>query len=152
MGKMKVLMRVATTAGPAVYGIVRTYGPQIRQLIKENPELFEPIKARIGALASVGRSKRGVAGLKKRIGVLRDQTTYLYGTANNTAVAEQATSWRRELDGIENALPVIDSLKGKTRRAKMRELEARIDELAAGILALTFEDDIEDAEIVGDER
>ncbi|WP_341829063.1 hypothetical protein [Trueperella pyogenes] len=150
MGKIKTLVKIATTAGPAVYSIVRTYGPQIRRIMKENPELFETMKNRVSALAGAGSSKRGTAKLKARLGVLREQTTYLYGTANNTMVAEQATAWRKELDLLENSLPVVATMKGKTRRGKIRELESRIDDLAAKILAMTLQDDIEDAEIIED--
>ncbi|MEW6867645.1 hypothetical protein V3M81_08655 [Trueperella pyogenes] len=150
MGKIKTLVKIATTAGPAVYSIVRTYGPQIRRIMKENPELFETMKNRVSALAGAGSSKRGTAKLKARVGVLREQTTYLYGTANNTMVAEQATAWRKELDLLENSLPVVATMKGKTRRGKIRELESRIDDLAAKILAMTLQDDIEDAEIIED--
>ncbi|MEW6960735.1 hypothetical protein [Trueperella pyogenes] len=150
MGKIKTLVKIATTAGPAVYSIVRTYGPQIRRIMKENPELFETMKNRVSALAGAGSSKRGTVKLKARVGVLREQTTYLYGTANNTMVAEQATAWRKELDLLENSLPVVATMKGKTRRGKIRELESRIDDLAAKILAMTLQDDIEDAEIIED--
>ncbi|AHU88709.1 hypothetical protein [Trueperella pyogenes] len=150
MGKIKTLVKIATTAGPAVYSIVRTYGPQIRRIMKENPELFETMKNRVSALAGAGSSKRGTAKLKARVGVLREQTTYLYGTANNAMVAEQATAWRKELDLLENSLPVVATMKGKTRRGKIRELESRIDDLAAKILAMTLQDDIEDAEIIED--
>ena len=39
----------------------------------------------------------------------------------------------------------------KQRREKLRSIEHTIDDLSAEILALTLEDDIEDAEIVDDE-
>ncbi|QOQ38778.1 hypothetical protein [Trueperella pecoris] len=148
---MKVLLRIATTAGPAIYSIVRTYGPQIRKVMNDNPELYEAFKGRVSALAGAGKSKRGTAALKSRIGVLREQTTYLYGTANNTSVAERATAWRKELDTIENALPIVDSMNGRNRKEKMKEFEGRIDDLAAKVLALTLKDEIEDAEIVDED-
>ena len=151
MSKLRILLRLATTAGPAVYSVVRRYGPQIRQLIQENPELFDTIRGRITSAAQTGKNKRGVAGIQARIGVLREQTTYLYASANNVGVAEQATAGRHELDALESALPVIEAMGAKQRREKLRSIEHTIDDLSAEILALTLEDDIEDAEIVDDE-
>ncbi|KTF05063.1 MULTISPECIES: hypothetical protein [Trueperella] len=152
MGKMKMLLKIATTAGPVVFEVVRKYGPQIRKLMDDNPDFFDSLKGRLGALAGVSKVKRGAPRLQTRIEVLRQQTTYLYGTANNASVAEQATAWRRELDGLENSLPVVSSMKGKVRRGNMRHLEERLDSLSAKILALTLEDDIEDAEVIDDAR
>lgn len=148
MSRLRLLLRIATTAGPAVYSVVRRYGPQIKQLIQENPELFDTIKNRITAVSSSKKSTRGLTGLENRIAVLREQTTYLYASANNAAVAEQATAWRQELDALESALPVIGAMGSKQRRVQLRNMESTIDDLSAKILALTLEDDIEDAEIV----
>ncbi len=148
MKKFKLLLKVAKTAGPAVLLVMRTYGPQIKQLIEENPELFDTIKNRLTAIAPGKKSKRGIDGLQTRIGVLREQTTYLYASANNVSVAEQATAWRHELDALESALPVIDAMGSKQRRTQMKTIELTIDGLSAKILELTLQDDIEDAEIV----
>ncbi len=146
-----MLLKVATTAGPAIYSVVRRYGPQIRQLIQENPELFDTIKTRITSVSQAGKGSRGVDGLQARIGVLREQTTYLYASANNVGVAEQATAWRHALDALDSALPVIGAMSSTQRRQQIRSLEKTIDGLSAQILALTLEDDIEDAEIIDDE-
>ncbi|MDP9805535.1 hypothetical protein J2S70_000117 [Trueperella bonasi] len=148
MKRLRLLLRIATTAGPAIYSVVRRYGPQINQLIRENPELFDTIKQRISSLAKTRGANRGVEGLRARIGVLREQTTYLYGTANTVEVAQQATAWRQELDTLESALPVIEAMGSRQRREKIRSVEQTVDQLSAQILALTLEDDIEDAEIV----
>ncbi|MCI7306010.1 MULTISPECIES: hypothetical protein [Trueperella] len=152
MRKMKTLLKIATTVGPVVFEVVRNYGPQIRKLIEDNPDFFATLKGRLSALAGTSKAKRGEPRMKARIGVLREQTTYLYGTANNTSVAEQTAAWRRELDGLENSLPVVSAMKGKARRVKMRQFEERLDALSAKIVALTLEDDIEDAEIVDGEQ
>ena len=66
-------------------------------------------------------------------------------------VAEQATAWRHELDALDSALPVIGAMRSTQRRQQIRSLEKTIDGLSAQILALTLEDDIEDAEIIDDE-
>ena len=145
MGKFKMLIKLATTVGPVAYGLAQRYGPVVMQTLKDNPQLAEQVQSRF---TSNRPKKRGIAGLRYRVQVLREQVTYLYGTANNLEVAEKTRNWRRELDNIEHALNLVDVMQSKERRAKERELVARIDELSDEVLKLTLEDDIEDAVIV----
>ncbi|VEI12364.1 hypothetical protein [Trueperella bialowiezensis] len=152
MSKFRTLLRIATTAGPAIYSVVRRYGPQIKQVIDDNPHLYATIKSRIVAIAGAGKTRRGPAKLQERIEVLREQTTYLYASANSAEVAEQTVAWRHELDALHSALPVIGAMKAKQRRGHLKQIEATVDDLSAKILALTLEDDIEDAQLVDDDQ
>ena len=43
MSKFSMLLKVARRVGPTVALVVARYGPQIRQLIKDNPEVFDRI-------------------------------------------------------------------------------------------------------------
>lgn len=152
MSRLRLLVQVATVAGPAVLKVVSTYGPEIRRLIKENPELFDTLRERVTAIASARRSRSGSKGLSNRVNVLREQTAYLYASANNVEMAEKASRWRTELDQIEKILPVVESMERKEKKARMRKLEKQLDAVAGKIVEATLEDDIEDAEIVSDEE
>lgn len=152
MGRMRLLLKLATVAGPAVYNVIRNYGPQLKRMMDENPELFEKVKDRLTAIVSAGKAKTGTKAISHRVEVLRDQVTYLYASANSVAMAEQASQWRAELDSIEKVIPVLDAMSTKARRDKKRGLEKQLDELSAKILAATLEDDVEDAEVVDGEE
>lgn len=45
MGKIKTLIRIAAVVGPTAIKIIKDYGPQIRQLLKENPEFLTRLKS-----------------------------------------------------------------------------------------------------------
>ncbi|MFY9262046.1 MAG: hypothetical protein GX483_07290 [Actinomycetaceae bacterium] len=152
MRRLRTLIKIATVIGPAAVKVLELYGPQIRRLIKENPEFFETFKQRLRSLAGAKKDKSGPAGLARRVETLREQTVYLYGTANNVAAAEQATKWRTELDQMEKVLPVVDTMERRERRAHIRRLESQLDALAAAIVQAVLVDDIEDADIVQDEE
>lgn len=148
MGKFRALIRLATTAGPIIYGVVRKYGPQLKELVEENPQLFAKIEHRVAGFAN----KKGKRGrIEHRIEVLRDQTTYLYASANNAQVAKQVAAWRDELESLRLSVNLLNSMSSKRRRASERLIETRIDELSGKILETTIQDDIEDAEVVDDE-
>lgn len=152
MGRISMIIKLATVAGPTVFKVVKTFGPQLRALKDSNPEVFNRLTERVAALAKVGKGNpRSAAHIEKRIGVLRDQVTYLYASANTPAVAAKASAWRTELDAIEHGLPVLEAMTPKLRKARLKEIDARVNELSEVILVATFDDEIEDAEVVDDE-
>ncbi|QJC21821.1 hypothetical protein [Arcanobacterium buesumense] len=150
MGKLKNLIRIAAFAGPTIVKVVTTYAPQIRQLIKENPEYFTTLKQRLGTLAS--SNGRAVNHLSERVKVLREQAAYLYASANNAHTAQQAAQWRDELENIAKALPVLGHLDRVEKKKTRKNIDRHVDELAAKIVQATLEDDIEDAEIITDQE
>lgn len=148
MSRIGTLIKIATVAGPAVLKAVTTYGPEIRKLMNDNPELFEAIKARVGAIAGAGRQSSGTQALAKRVAVLREQAAYLYASANSVDMAEKASRWRTELDQIDKILPLVEQMDRKEKKSRVRKLEKQLDAVAGKIVEATLEDDIEDAEIV----
>ncbi|WP_124054774.1 hypothetical protein [Arcanobacterium ihumii] len=151
MGKIGGLVKVATVAGPAILKVVKLYGPQLRTIMKENPELFSQIKGRIGKIAGSKSKSGGIKGNHERLTILREQTTYLYASANTPNMADKARQWRSEIEQLEKALPLLDIMGENAKKEELKKVQARIDRLSADILAATIDDDIEDAEVV-DER
>ncbi|SPT74378.1 Uncharacterised protein [Arcanobacterium haemolyticum] len=149
MGKIKTLIRIAAVVGPTAIKIIKDYGPQIRQLLKENPEFFDTFKKRLTSLGT--SSGRGTKHLTDRVSVLREQAAYLYGTANNAQTAKQAAAWRDELDSIAKALPVLEHLDRAEKKKTKKTIDMHVNDLAAKIVQATLEDDIEDAEIMTEE-
>ncbi len=146
-GSFKMLLKLARTAGPAVLVVVTQYGPQLRKLMNENPQLAQGITSRFQRVLGVGGTGSAPRDLSARCQVLREQVTFLYASANTAEVAQQARLWRDELESIERALPVLDAMSRKQRSVQRRHLERRIDVLSQHILATSLVDDIEDAEV-----
>ncbi|USR78679.1 hypothetical protein [Arcanobacterium pinnipediorum] len=149
MGKFRSLIRLAVVIGPTAIKIVQNYGPQIRQLIRDNPEYLQIIKGRLSVL-TVGQG-RAYKQLTERVSVLREQTAYLYGSANSVDKAQKAAQWRDELENIAKVLPVLNQLERAEKKKMRKSIDKHIDELAAKIVQATLEEDIEDAEIITEE-
>lgn len=147
MSKFSMMMKLARRVGPTVAIVVARYGPQIRQLMKDNPEVFDRItgqfKKAIQARSSQNKTPEGLA---ERCALLREQVTYLYASANNAEVAGQASAWRKEIESLERSIPLLNAMGRKQRSAEKRKIEQRIDKLSSKILAASLVDDIEDAE------
>lgn len=148
MGKIGTIIKVASVAGPAVLKVVQKYGPQLRQIAKDNPEVLGSIKKRITTISRAGTRGDSLHAVANRIGVLRDQVTYLFASANTPAIARQASAWRGELDALESLIPVVGAMSRPMQKTELKALQKRIDVLSAGILSATIGDDIEDAETV----
>ena len=146
MGKVSALIKAATVAAPVIVKVVQTYGPQLRKIAADNPALVERTKERLAGIALQGKG-RGGSSLSSSIDALRDQVTYLYASANNPGVAQQAQFWRSELDHLASTLPVIDAMSASAQKTERKAVQRRIDELSRSILAATIGDDIEDADV-----
>ena len=147
MSKFSMLMKVARRVGPTVALVVARYGPQIRQLIKENPEVFDRITGQFKKTIQARKDQNSKPeGLADRCALLREQVTYLYASANNAEVASQASAWRKEIESLERSIPLLNAMGRKQRNVERRKMEHRIDKLSAQILAASLVDDIEDAE------
>ncbi|XCB29956.1 hypothetical protein RQN30_00270 [Arcanobacterium hippocoleae] len=143
----KLLFKLVTVAGPAIFKIVRKYGPQLREMHQRNPEMFQRVTGKIGAIANARKSELSPENLGKRVEILREQITYLYASANNSEVAEQTRKWRTELAGIQKSIPLLEAMAQKNRKIEMKLLNERIDKLSAEIIAANIADQVEDAEL-----
>lgn len=151
MAKFTTLIRWAILSGPVVVNAVQRYGPVIKKMIDSNPDAVSTLSGKLKSYQDA-RQKKGVPGATKRVEVLREQVTYLYASANTPAVAEQATEWKQQLAKIDAGLPLIEVMTPKEQKRKVKEINARIDTLAGDILAAVVEDDIQDAEVLDDDR
>lgn len=148
MGRIGPLIRIAGVVGPAVLQVVVKYGPQIKEFIKNNPEVLDVLKAKLVAVADAGKGRTGTSALNKRVNVLREQAGQLYAQASDAQSATQAAAWRSELDNIQAVLPVIDTLSRREKSAQRKKFEKQLDAIAAQIVEKTITEEIEDAEVV----
>ena len=146
MGKISTIVKVATVAGPAILKMIQTYGPQLREIAANNPEVLTGIKRKITASNRLGAKKFTLPVMQERIAVLKDQVTYLYASANTPAVAKRASAWRSELDALENTLPILGAMSKNAQNKELAIMQTRIDKLSSDILAATITDNIEDAQ------
>ena len=146
MSKVSLILKLATKVGPTLALVVARYGPQIRQLVKDNPEVIDTITKRFSNAAKARSEQNSPGGLARRCGVLKEQTTYLYASANSAEVARQASTWRKEIEAIERSIPLLDAMGRKQRLMEKRRIQQRLDALSSNILAASLVDDIEDAE------
>ncbi len=146
------LLKLAAKAGPVVFAVVKSFAPQIKRIIAENPQAYTTMTRRLGKLVASHASSEKKGSLPHRVSVLRDQVTYLYASANTYDVASKALFWRNELETIEKALPVLDAMSRRQRAEFERHLSKRLDVLSEVIITASLIDDIEDAEIVESEE
>ena len=147
MSLIKILFKAARKAGPAALLAVVRYGPELRKLVKDNPRVVESMTKRFRAVAG---AKEGPSDKK----VLHEQVTYVYASANTSDVARQAAKWREELERIDHAIPIVESMSRREQSAERKKLVRKLDGISASVLAATVEDAVEDAQIVeeGDEE
>ena len=145
MSKFKVIIKLATKVGPALVAVAMRYGPQIRQILKDNPQAFDRIIAQTSKISKLREKKKSTDAFARRCAVLREQVTYLYASANTAEVAQQAQRWRHELENMERSLPLLEVMSRKNRMNEMRKIDRKIDYLSTSILAASLVDDIEDA-------
>ncbi len=148
MGKFRLLIRLATIAGPSVLRVVRHYGPQLRTMVNENPQLLEQIKGKIKPLAIARSKETKTQEYKESLEVLRQQVTYLFASANDSVMAAKTRNWRNEIDSLEKSLPLYATMSASVRRKELKILQQRIDTLSAAIVDVTISNVIEDAQIV----
>lgn len=148
MSLIKILFKAARKAGPAALLAVVRYGPELRKLVKDNPRMVESMTKRFRAVAGAKEGPSDKKGLHRRVEVLHEQVTYVYASANTSDVARQAAKWREELERIDHAIPIVESMSRREQAAERKKLVRKLDEISASVLAATVEDAVEDAQIV----
>ncbi|MBM9433318.1 hypothetical protein [Flaviflexus equikiangi] len=151
MAKFITLIRWAVLSGPVVVQTVQRYGPMIKKLVDSNPDAISNLTGKLKSYQNA-KAKKGLPGASDRLGVLRDQVAYLYASANSPEIAEQAVAWKSQLAKIEASLPLIEVMTPKEQRRKLKAINAKIDSISSDILAAVVEDDIQDAEVLDDDR
>jgi hypothetical protein len=149
MGKVGMLIKVAATAGPAVWTAVRRFGPVLEKLRKDNPEVFDQITNQVQRLARTRREAKGPEGLRRRIVVLRQQLSYLDRSADDGAERDRARAWGRHLDKLEAALPLLETMSRRQAVRETHRISERIDLLSEQILTAFIDEQREDSQSGG---
>lgn len=146
MGKVGTLIKVAATAGPAVWTAVRRFGPVLEKLRKDNPEVFDQITSQVQRLARARREAKGPEGLRRRIVVLRQQLTYLDHSADDDAERDRVRAWGRHLDKLEAALPLLETVSRRQAARETHRISERIDQLSEQVLTAFIEEQRADSQ------
>lgn len=152
MAKLGTLIKVAVTAGPAVWKVVRRLGPTLERLRKDNPEVFDQVAHQVQRLASARQASKGPEGLRRRIEVLRQQVAYLSRSADDEAERTRARAWDRQLDRLVASLPLLDAMSRRAAAREGQRVAERIDALSEEILAAFIQEQGEDTRIDGPPR
>ncbi|UNX56103.1 hypothetical protein MF406_07820 [Georgenia sp. TF02-10] len=147
MAKLGSLIKVAAMAGPTVWKVVQAMGPTITKMRRDYPEAFAAVEKQVGRLAGSRSAGKGPEGLRRRINVLRDQTTYLAVSADGAAEVRRVEQWRRQLDKLEASLPLLAAMGKTAARREANRIGERIDALSAEVLNAYIEERRDDAEL-----
>jgi uncharacterized protein YigA (DUF484 family) len=126
------LLNVAVLAGPVVWKVVSRYGPMLVDMRNKNPEAFNKVAGSVKGLAGFGR--HGSGNLAAQAEVVRKQINQLVATADDDAELARVAGWRRRLEKIESAIPLLDAMSGKVRKSQSRGLRVRLDIRAGEVL------------------
>lgn len=143
----KAVISILTTAGPIVFEMVRKYWPTIKEAIEKNPELLKAAQDQLKRLSLARQSGHSVEGIRERLGILREQVSYLHASADNSAEVRQAATFRAQLDRFEASL--VTTAAAGSARARTRELRlisANLDKLTERILMAFVEEKISDSQ------
>ncbi|MGC5629735.1 hypothetical protein ACPYO6_15990 [Georgenia sp. Z1344] len=137
------LLNVAVVAGPAIWKIVSRYGPVLIDLRNKNPAAFDKVAGSVKGLA--GSVRPGAGNLATQAEVVRKQINYLVASADDDAELARVAGWRRRLEKIEAAVPLLEAMSPKVRKAQTKTLRAQLDTLAAEVLDAFIGEQAEDA-------
>ncbi|MGO1509492.1 MAG: hypothetical protein ACTHXO_06580 [Actinomycetaceae bacterium] len=140
------LLNVAIVAGPAIWKIVSRYGPVLIDLRNKNPQAFDKVAGSVKGLA--GSMRPGSGNLASQAEVVRKQINYLVASADDDAELARVSGWRRRLEKIEAAVPLLDAMSTKVRKAQTKTLRTQLDTLAAEVLDAFIGEQAEDSGIV----
>ena len=139
------LLNVAVVAGPAIWKIVSRYGPVLIDLRNKNPAAFDKVAGSVKGLA--GSVRPGPGNLSSQAEVVRKQINYLVASADDDAELARVSGWRKRLEKIEAAVPLLDAMSPKVRKAQQKTLRGQLDALAAEVLDAFIGEQAEDAGI-----
>lgn len=145
MARFRALLKAATVAGPVVFKLVTTYGPELKRLRETNPEAFDRVASTVTGLGRGGAQPSGVKGAQKRITELREQVSYLQTSADDTYERDRAQLWAAQLDRLSSALTLVAPMGTEARDKELARVNERLDRLATDVLAAYIDEQEEDA-------
>ncbi|MGC5617077.1 hypothetical protein [Georgenia sp. Z1491] len=137
------LLNIAVVAGPAIWKIVSRYGPVLIDMRNKNPAAFDKVAGSVKGLA--GSVRPGPGNLTSQAEVVRKQINYLVASADDDAELARVGGWRKRLEKIEAAIPLLDAMSPKVRKTQLKTLRAQLDALAAEVLDAFIGEQAEDA-------
>ena len=90
----------------------------------------------VAARLAEARSKRTDGGrMRHTLTIVREATASMEkDRIGDEQFAEQAATWRRRANDLENALTLADSLRGKARRELVADLRSKTDDLTREVI------------------
>lgn len=145
MARFRSLLKAATVAGPVIFKLVTTYGPELKRLREKNPEAFDRIASTVTGLGRGQARPTGVKGAHKRIADIREQVSYLQRSADDEYERDRAKLWSAQLDRLASALNLVGSMGEQARESELARVNERLDRLATDVLAAYIDEQDEDA-------
>lgn len=139
------LLNFAVIAGPAIWKIVSRYGPVLIDLRNQNPAAFDKVAGSVKGLA--GTMRPGSTNLASQAEVVRKQINYLVASADDDTELARVSGWRKRLEKIEAAVPLLEAMSPKVRKAQQKTLRGQLDGLAAEVLDAFIGEQAEDSGI-----
>ncbi|NCD18226.1 MAG: hypothetical protein EOL91_13170 [Actinobacteria bacterium] len=134
-----------TTAAPVVIEMVRKYWPLIEQKLRENPELLSSVQVQLRRLAELRKAGNSPESLRERIGILREQVSYLRASADDDGEVRRAATFTKQLDKIEASIRVVDAASPRHRTKDLRVISKSLDALTEKIMEAFIEEKSQDS-------
>ncbi|MGM0385731.1 MAG: hypothetical protein ACQERF_07105 [Actinomycetota bacterium] len=134
-----------TSAAPVVIEMVRKYWPLIEQKLRENPELLAGVQAQLHKLAELRKSGNSPEALHERIGILREQVSYLRASADDDGEVRRAATFTKQLDKLEASIRVTDAATPRRRAKDLRIISHTLDTLTEKVMTAFIEEKSQDS-------
>lgn len=134
-----------TSAAPVVFEMVRKYWPLIEQRLRENPELLAGVQAQLRRLSELRKAGNSPESLRERIGILREQVSYLRVSADDDGEVRRAATFTRQLDKLEASIRVVDAATSRQRTKDLRVISKSLDSLTEKVMTAFIEEKSQDS-------
>lgn len=134
-----------TSAAPVVFEMVRKYWPLIEQRLRENPELLAGVQAQLRRLSELRKAGNSPGSLRERIGILREQVSYLRVSADDDGEVRRAATFTRQLDKLEASIRVVDAATSRQRTKDLRVISKSLDSLTEKVMTAFIEEKSQDS-------
>lgn len=134
-----------TTAAPVVIELVRKYWPLVEQKLAEHPEVLTAMQNQLRRLTELRKAGTSPAALRDRIGILREQVSYLRVSADDDGEAHRAASFSRQLDNLEASIRVTDAASRGRRARDLRVISRTLDSLTEKVMTAFIEEKSQDS-------
>lgn len=118
--------------------VVGTKGAaEVWDAINKDDRVSKSIRNLGGQVAKAMSSGAPQARLAKQLDLIEE---YAFKAAERPEQADDATRWLRQASNIRERLPLVATMKGRTGRNTMRDLQRRTSDLLTEIISRDLED------------